>query len=62
MAYPYGQANDKVVEVIRDVGINYGFSLEEKAITADSPPYYLPRVLVSESAFDTLVKDWEGFK
>lgn len=62
VAYPYGQANDKVTDVLIDKDIRYGFSLEEKAVTPESPEYYIPRVLVSESAFESLIKQWEGFE
>lgn len=62
IAYPYGQANDKVTDVLNDLDIQYGFSLEEKAVTPDSPEHYIPRVLVSESAFESLVMKWEGFE
>jgi intercellular adhesin biosynthesis polysaccharide N-deacetylase len=61
LAYPYGQANDNMIDAISEIGVDYGFTLEEDIITADSNPYYLPRILVSEAAFDTLIKDWEGF-
>lgn len=62
IAYPYGQANDKVTDALNNQDIQYGFSLEEKAVTPDSPEHYIPRVLVSESAFESLVMKWEGFE
>lgn len=61
IAYPFGQSNDSVVNVMEENDIEYGFSLEEREIRAESHPYYIPRVLVSEDAFDTLVRTWEGF-
>ena len=61
LAYPYGQANDMVNNIMNDIGIDYGFTLEEEVITEDSNPHYLPRVLVSEAAFDTLIRSWKGF-
>lgn len=62
LAYPYGQSNDTLVSVLEDTGIDFGFTLEDKAITAGSHPYYLPRVLISEDSFETLIKNWEGFE
>lgn len=60
IAYPFGQANDNATEVFEDNGIEYGFTLEEKEIRPDSNPYYIPRVLISEDAFELLIEDWEG--
>ncbi|MCG7331672.1 intercellular adhesin biosynthesis polysaccharide N-deacetylase [Salinicoccus roseus] len=62
IAYPFGQANDTAIEVFGDQGIDYGFTLEEKEIRPDSHPYYIPRVLVSEDAFELLIEDWEGLR
>src|SRR5699024_3450892 len=62
IAYPFGQADDAVVETAEDVGFDYGFSLEEKEMRPDNDPYFIPRILVSEDAFENLVKTWEGFE
>jgi len=35
--------------------------LEEKAVVPDSDNFYIPRVMVSDDAFNKLVKKWEGF-
>lgn len=62
LAYPYGQVNDKVVEQLKkETSIKYGFTLEEKAITPKDNNYYIPRVMVSDNAFNRLVKNWKGF-
>ncbi|RIN84759.1 intercellular adhesin biosynthesis polysaccharide N-deacetylase [Mammaliicoccus sciuri] len=63
IAYPYGQASDQLVkELDRDTSIKYGFTLEEKAVVPDSDNFYIPRVMVSDDAFNKIVKKWEGFK
>jgi len=62
IAYPYGQANDKLIKQLdHDTSIKYGFTLEEKAVVPDSDNFYIPRVMVSDDAFNKLVKKWEGF-
>ncbi|WP_323703743.1 intercellular adhesin biosynthesis polysaccharide N-deacetylase [Mammaliicoccus sp. Dog046] len=62
LAYPYGQVNDKVVDQLKkETSIKYGFTLEEKAITPKDNNYYIPRVMVSDNAFNRLVKNWKGF-
>ncbi|EUP05580.1 poly-beta-1,6-N-acetyl-D-glucosamine N-deacetylase, partial [Staphylococcus aureus M1522] len=37
------------------------FSLEEKAVTPNSNDYYIPRILISDDAFEHLIKRWDGF-
>ena len=37
------------------------FSLEEKAVTPDANDYYIPRILISDDAFEHLIKRWDGF-
>ncbi len=61
IAYPYGQVNDEAVETIKDSGISYGYTLEEKAMSVDDNNYYIPRILVSQDAFNELVKKWGAF-
>ncbi len=62
IAYPYGQASDKLIKQLDQyTSIKYGFTLEEKAVVPDSDNFYIPRVMVSDDAFNKLVKKWEGF-
>lgn len=62
IAYPYGQTNDKVVNQLKDgTSIRYGFTLEEKAMLPDDDNYYIPRIMVSDDAFNKLVTQWKGF-
>lgn len=63
IAYPYGISNDKVQDVLEKNGIQYGFTLEDKLISSkEYNPYYLPRILVTEDAFQRYVNTWEDFK
>lgn len=62
LAYPYGQMRESKIVGLKNADIKYGYTLEERAITPDHNDYYLPRILVSEEAFNTLIKKWEGFK
>lgn len=62
MAYPYGQIDDEVIEELKKTQLTYGFTLEDDVITPDSDDYYLPRILINDDSFNTLVKTWEGFQ
>nr|WP_275086254.1 polysaccharide deacetylase family protein [Staphylococcus intermedius] len=61
IAYPYGQIDDQAVNAVRDSGISYGYTLEEKAMSVNDDNYHIPRILVSEDAFNQLVKKWGAF-
>lgn len=62
LAYPYGQTDDKVVSQLeKGTSIKYGFTLEEKAMKPKDDNYYIPRIMVSDNAFNNLVKEWKGF-
>ncbi|SUM67688.1 intercellular adhesion protein B [Staphylococcus saccharolyticus] len=41
--------------------MKYGFTLQEKAVTPNVDNYKISRILVSNDAFETLVKKWDGF-
>lgn len=62
LAYPYGQMKESKIAGLKGANIKYGYTLEESPITPDHNDYYLPRILISEDAFNTLIKEWEGFK
>lgn len=53
--------NDDKLPVIKKAGLKYNFSLEEKAVTPNSNDYYIPRILISDDAFEHLIKRWDGF-
>ncbi|MEN0199236.1 intercellular adhesin biosynthesis polysaccharide N-deacetylase, partial [Staphylococcus aureus] len=57
----HGLMNDDKLPVIKKAGLKYGFSLEEKAVTPNSNDYYIPRILISDDAFEHLIKRWDGF-
>ncbi|MCC2070965.1 intercellular adhesin biosynthesis polysaccharide N-deacetylase [Staphylococcus epidermidis] len=61
LAYPYGLINDDKIKAMKKNGIQYGFTLQEKAVTPDADNYRIPRILVSNDAFETLIKEWDGF-
>ncbi|MBO1199032.1 intercellular adhesin biosynthesis polysaccharide N-deacetylase [Staphylococcus simiae] len=61
LAYPYGLMNDDKLPALKKAGIKYGFSLEEKAVTPDTDDYFIPRILISDDAFEHLIKRWDGF-
>lgn len=62
IGYPYGQANDTTTNVLDELGVEYGFTLEEDVITPDSNQYYMPRILITEDSFTRLIESWEGFE
>ena len=53
--------NDDKLPVIKKAGLKYGFSLEEKSSHSNSNDYYIPRILISDDAFEHLIKRWDGF-
>ncbi|HEC2148058.1 TPA: intercellular adhesin biosynthesis polysaccharide N-deacetylase [Staphylococcus delphini] len=61
IAYPYGQIDAQAVKTVRDSGFSYGYTLEEKVMSVDDDNYHIPRILVSEDAFNQLVKKWGAF-
>lgn len=61
LAYPYGQVEDHNIKTFKKSGIKYGYTLSEQPVTPDDDNYYIPRILVSKDAFNTLIKSWKGF-
>lgn len=62
IGYPFGQVTDETTNVLSELGVEYGFTLEEDIITPDSNQYYLPRILITEDSFTRLIESWEGFE
>lgn len=62
LAYPYGYVDDSKLSAIKSAEIVYGYSLQEAPIRTDSHPYYLPRILITESSFKKFVEEWDEFK
>ena len=62
IAYPYGQINNKSIKLLKTTKIKYGFTLEDSAVSPSDNNYKIPRILISNNAFQTLVKTWKGFK
>lgn len=48
-AYPYGEANNRVVEMVRDAGFVAAFGQHSGAIGTGTPLYYLPRFAMNEA-------------
>ncbi|MEN3821439.1 MAG: intercellular adhesin biosynthesis polysaccharide N-deacetylase, partial [Staphylococcus xylosus] len=42
IAYPYGQISDENITSLKNAGIKYGYTLEDKAITPNDNNYYIP--------------------
>lgn len=61
IAYPYGLINNSKIQASKDAGMKYGFTLKEQAVTPHDNNYKIPRILVSNDAFETLIKKWDGF-
>ena len=61
IAYPYGLINGDKIQAIKNAHMKYGFTLQEKAVTPNVDNYKISRILVSNDAFETLVKKWDGF-
>lgn len=48
-AYPYGEANNQVVEMVREAGFVAAFGQHSGAIGSGSPLFYLPRFAMNEA-------------
>lgn len=62
IAYPYGQISDENITSLKNAGIKYGYTLEDKAITPNDNNYYIPRILMNDDTFNKLIQNWKGFK
>lgn len=45
-SYPYGKHDDKVIEVLKELGIEYAVTTKAGYVTASSDPYKLPRLSI----------------
>lgn len=61
IAYPYGLIDKSKIKATKNAGMKYGFTLKEQAVSPKVNNYKIPRILVSNDAFDTLIKKWDGF-
>ncbi|KAA1039301.1 intercellular adhesin biosynthesis polysaccharide N-deacetylase [Macrococcus equipercicus] len=61
-AYPYGNANDKTMNVVEQAGFDYAYILAPHAITTDNYRSLLNRIMVDDETFERQVKEWKGFK
>ncbi len=48
-AYPFGEANNQVVDMVREAGFVASFGQHSGAIGSNSPLYYLPRFAMNEA-------------
>ncbi|MEB7040078.1 intercellular adhesin biosynthesis polysaccharide N-deacetylase [Staphylococcus gallinarum] len=62
IAYPYGKIDNQSIKLLKTTKIKYGFTLEDRAVSPSDENYKIPRILISNDAFQTLVKTWKGFK
>lgn len=62
IAYPYGQISDENITSLKNAGIKYGYTLEDKAITPNDNNFYIPRILMNDDTFNKLIQNWKGFK
>lgn len=62
IAYPYGEISDENITSLKNAGIKYGYTLEDKAITPNDNNYYIPRILMNDDTFNKLIQNWKGFK
>ena len=60
LAYPYGLINDDKIKAMKKWNSIWVYT-SGKAVTPDADNYRIPRILVSNDAFETLIKEWDGF-
>lgn len=61
-AYPYGNATDDTIKVVKDAGFDYSYILAPAAVTKDNYEYLMNRVMVDDDTFEHQVKHWKGFR
>lgn len=62
IAYPYGEGDKRIINVLKSEGIEYAYKLEDKAISHKDDNYNIPRILTNKDSFNKLIKKWDGFK
>ncbi|PAE07162.1 polysaccharide deacetylase [Terribacillus saccharophilus] len=54
-AYPYGNTNDKVAQVVQDAGFEQAAILAPQSITVKDDPYYLNRIVTNPETFESII-------
>lgn len=62
IAYPYGENDKRIINVLKSEGIEYAYKLEDKSISYKDDNYNIPRILTNKDSFNKLIKKWDGFK
>lgn len=62
LAYPYGEGDKRIINVLKSEGIKYAYILEDKSISYKDDNYNIPRILTNKDSFNKLIKKWDGFK
>lgn len=57
-AYPYGNGQDELANVIQKSGFKSAYILAPRAITSDNDRYWMNRILVNDEVFKTIVTKW----
>ncbi|WP_102706791.1 polysaccharide deacetylase family protein [Terribacillus saccharophilus] len=54
-AYPYGNTNDKVAQVVKDAGFEQAAILAPQSITVKDDAYYLNRIVTNPETFESII-------
>ncbi|WP_161628737.1 polysaccharide deacetylase family protein [[Clostridium] dakarense] len=58
IAYPFGEASEDIIDIIREEGFTEAYILSPYPIDKDNDPYYQNRYLINKKNFDKGVLPW----
>lgn len=58
IAYPFGETNDTINEIVKKVGYTNAFILAPNPISSKNDPFYLDRYLIYKDNFNSLIIPW----
>lgn len=58
IAYPFGNTNDTVTEIVKSSGYTNAFILAPNPITPNSDPFYMDRYLIYDENYNNLIIPW----
>ncbi|YCA43891.1 polysaccharide deacetylase family protein [Bacillus sp. JZ8] len=57
-AYPFGNTTDEIAHIVKEAGFTQAAILAPAAITKDSDPFYINRIVTNPKTFKELILPW----
>lgn len=57
-AYPFGNTTDEIAHIVKEAGFTQAAILAPAAITKDSDPFYINRIVTNPKTFKDLILPW----